>query len=225
MPRIPPLALLIEKRASLWRRLVLPVTFVAGGLTFIALPSFLASRAGASANAPERLPSGPPIGYRDDGPVDLLRVEDMRYALDRIRADSRGVTYNISDDGRAQFILNRRAGPSEPEVHAEWDDLLVFQSGIGKVRFGGQLRGASLRGRKEKRGGELLGALTSTVEPGDVLRIPAGVPHQVEPLGDAPIVYLVVKLRAPLQPLLPDAAPGAFKSVPTDRKPPSGAPR
>lgn len=197
MPRSPRLDAWFPERVPLWRRLVLPLTFVAGGLTFIALPSLLASRAGANAEPPERLASGPPVGYRDPGPVDLLRVDDMRYALDRIKADSRGVTFKTSQDNRAQYILNRRAGPSEPERHSEWDDLFVFQSGAGTVRYGGELRGAQQRGPKEQRGGELIGAFTATVAPGDVLRIPAGVPHQIEPLGDAPIVYLVVKVKAP----------------------------
>ena len=192
------------ERPSVWWRYAFPLTFLAGGLTFIVLPSLVASRADAGDEVRtrrsvwERPPEPMEIGR-----VNLLRASEMRAALERLRPDSRGVMFSSSQDRRAQFILNRRTGASDPELHADWDDVFVFQSGIGTLRFGGQLIGARALGEKERRGGQLDNELVTEVEPGDVLRVPAGVPHQVEPLGDAPLVYLVIKLKAPLE-ILPD---------------------
>jgi mannose-6-phosphate isomerase-like protein (cupin superfamily) len=184
-------------RRSLRRRLAFPLTFVAGGVSFLVLPSLLANGADAGDEAsPRRTVSGPPLAWRQVAEVDILRAAEMRDALERIKPDARGVAFSASQDRRAQFILNRRTGASEPELHDEWDDVFVFQSGMGTLRFGGRLHGARALGEKEQRGGQIDGALQTTVEPGDVVRVPAGVPHQLEPLGDAPLVYLVMKIRS-----------------------------
>ena len=137
------------------------------------------------------------------GRVSLLRATEMRAALERLQPDARGVIFSSSQDRRAQFILNRRTGPSDPELHADWDDVIVFQSGVGTLRFGGRLIGARALSETERRGGQLDNALETKVAAGDVLRLPSGVPHQIEPMGDAPLVYLVIKLKAPLE-ILPD---------------------
>ena len=192
---------------SRWRRYAIPLAFVAGGLSFIVLPSLVASRADARYEVRTRRAMWePPPGAREVGRVNLLRASEMRAALARVRPDGRGVIFASSQDRRAQFILNRRTGPSEPEVHADWDDVLIFQSGLGTLRFGGRLIGARSLADTERRGGKLDNELITQVGPGDVLRVPAGVPHQIEPLGDAPLVYLVMKLKAPLE-LLPAEEP------------------
>ena len=191
-------------RPSRWRSAVLPLTFVAGGLTFFILPSLIASRADAGhAVSTRRALWEPPPEPMEIGKVSMLRSSDMRAALQRLQPEARGLIFSSSQDRRAQFILNRRTGPSDPEQHADWDDILVFQSGVGTLRFGGHLIGARSLGATERRGGKLDNEFVTKIEPGDIVRVPAGVPHQLEPLGDAPLVYLVLKLKAPLE-LLPE---------------------
>jgi mannose-6-phosphate isomerase-like protein (cupin superfamily) len=188
------------ERPSRWRRIAFPLTFLAGGLTFIVLPSMLASSADAGHEVTTRRAIWePPPEPMEMGRVSLLRGTDIRATLQRLKPDARGFIYSSSLDRRAQFILNRRTGPSIPELHADWDDVIVFQSGMGTLRFGGRLIGARSLGDTERRGGKLDNEFVTKIEPGDVLRIPAGVPHQLEPLGDAPLVYLVMKLKAPLE--------------------------
>jgi mannose-6-phosphate isomerase-like protein (cupin superfamily) len=142
----------------------------------------------------------------------------MRAALERLRPDARGVIFSSSQDRRAQFILNRRTGPSDPEVHADWDDVIVFQSGVGTLRFGGRLIGARALSETERRGGQLDNALETKVSAGDVLRVPSGVPHQIAPMGDAPLVYLVMKLKAPLE-ILPETGKSDSTAARTDSTP------
>jgi mannose-6-phosphate isomerase-like protein (cupin superfamily) len=213
------------ERRPRWRALVLPLVFVAGGLTFLVGPSLLAPGAEADDRAvPRRSPMGPPIGFRDRGPVDILRAADLRVALERMDADARGLTFEGSMDGRAKFILNRRTTSSQPELHVDWDDVFVFQSGQGAVYYGGRLTGAIARNPKEFAGGQLDSARALAVGPGDLVRIPAGVPHAVQPVGDAPLVYVVVKTRAPEQRIAREITTSAGESAPTGSAPAASPP-
>lgn len=129
-------------------------------------------------------------------PVDVITPEQMRGMLNHIAVDSRGAILPMSLDLRAQYIVNARREPSEPEQHAEWDDILIVQSGYGFVDYSARIKGGDKYGEGELRGGVLSPAPTTLdLSPGDIVRIPAGVPHVIRPLGAAPLVYLVLKER------------------------------
>lgn len=127
--------------------------------------------------------------------VDRIGSVEIRTGLAGVRPDAHGLVFPGSADGRAQYILNRRRTPSDVERHGDWDDILVFQTGHGAVHHGGEWRNARGIYVGEQRGGSLIAPSEVLVGPGDVVRIPAGEAHQVVPRGDAPLVYLVVKVR------------------------------
>jgi mannose-6-phosphate isomerase-like protein (cupin superfamily) len=126
--------------------------------------------------------------------VDRIAPSEMNGMLNYISTDSRGAILPVSMDGRAQYIINARREASEPERHAEWDDLMIVQSGYGFVDYSTSIKGGKRFGQGEWRGGVLTPAPTTLeLAPGVVVRIPAGVPHVIRPLGGAPLVYLVLK--------------------------------
>jgi mannose-6-phosphate isomerase-like protein (cupin superfamily) len=126
--------------------------------------------------------------------VDRLTPTDIRGMLNYMAADSRGAILPKSLDGRAQYIINARRVASEPERHAEWDDVMIVQSGYGFVDYSRSIKGGARYGKGEWRGGVLTPAPTTLeLAPGVVVRIPAGVPHVIRPIGGAPLVYLVLK--------------------------------
>jgi mannose-6-phosphate isomerase-like protein (cupin superfamily) len=129
--------------------------------------------------------------------VDQITPSEVKGMLNYIAADSRGAILPMSRDGRARYVINARRDASEPERHAEWDDVMIVQSGYGFVDWSRHMKGGASYGPGELRGGKLV-APTTTLElgPGVVVRIPAGIPHVVRPLGAAPLVYLVLKESA-----------------------------
>jgi mannose-6-phosphate isomerase-like protein (cupin superfamily) len=129
--------------------------------------------------------------------VDRIAPSEMKGMLNYMAADSRGAILPQSLDGRARYTINARRDPSEPERHAEWDDIMIVQSGYGYVDWSTRIKGGARYGAGEWRGGVLAGP-TTTLElgPGVVVRIPAGVPHVIRPLGSAPLIYLVLKEQA-----------------------------
>lgn len=128
--------------------------------------------------------------------VDKISAVDItRAAQQTTLNDAKGAAFRLSYDGNAQYILNRRTGPSKVEMHCAWDDLLLVQSGVGTVHTSRKFKRLAKYSTWEWRAESLVQATEETLAPGDVVRIPAGNGHVITSLGDAPLIYLVVKLR------------------------------
>ena len=127
--------------------------------------------------------------------VDRIGPDEIRKALARVPAAARGIVFPGSQDQGAQYVYNRRTTPTHVEAHAEWDDVVVFHQGSGSVYYGGEWRDSQGIYTGERRGGSLANPHALAVGPGDVVRIPAGEPHRIVPIGHDTLVYVVVKVR------------------------------
>ena len=89
--------------------------------------------------------------------------------------------------------LVRRDKTGTTEVHMAFNDIIVVKSGHAKITVGGQVSGNKEEQPTEWRGGEISGGKDYSMTPGDVLFIPAGVPHRVLVAPKASVTYLAVK--------------------------------
>ena len=81
------------------------------------------------------------------------------------------------------------------EVHTKFADFFYVLEGHGKLVTGGSLANASATNTDEPRGTAVMGGTEQEVKAGDVVHIPAGVPHQlVLPAGEE-FAYYVVKVQ------------------------------
>jgi mannose-6-phosphate isomerase-like protein (cupin superfamily) len=103
----------------------------------------------------------------------------------------------LGDRGDYQYVLVRRDASGAPERHARWTDIIVVQAGTATVLVGGTLSGQHTESPGEERGGTITGAEVRTVGAGDLLVIPAGLPHQVQLGSGGSVRYLVVKAPEP----------------------------
>ena len=94
-----------------------------------------------------------------------------------------------------QYLQIRRDRSGVPEVHDRWTDVTVVQAGRGTLLSGGRVTGSRAETPGEHRGGTISGGASRPVGAGDLMIIPAGVPHQymIGP-GDS-LRYLTVKVR------------------------------
>ena len=93
------------------------------------------------------------------------------------------------------LLLTVRTENSRAEVHARWDDLVIVKSGTGAIEMGDSLVGSELRAAGERIGGTFHRSYKIVVHPGDIVRIPAVVPHAFIVSGGEPLDYLVIKQR------------------------------
>ena len=126
--------------------------------------------------------------------LDFIPATSVGFAI-KSSAKVIGSTLLTSGDEQTNFQLIRRAISGEPEVHARWDDLMIVRSGAGAVVTGDSLIGSSYRGPGERAGGRFGGRYEIVIHPGDVIRIPAAVPHAVLVSGTQPLEFLLIKLR------------------------------
>jgi mannose-6-phosphate isomerase-like protein (cupin superfamily) len=90
------------------------------------------------------------------------------------------------------FIV-RRDKNGEAEVHMALNDIFIVKSGHAKITVGGQVTGNRETAPTEWRGGEISGGTDYPLAPGDVLFIPAGMPHKVLVPAKTSITYVTVK--------------------------------
>ena len=103
----------------------------------------------------------------------------------------------VADEGTYTVIALRRTADGEAEVHAEWDDVMLIQEGAATLLSGGEVAGGRQTAPGELRGGQINGGARRELRAGDVVTVPAGVPHQILVGAGASITYLVVKVRRP----------------------------
>jgi mannose-6-phosphate isomerase-like protein (cupin superfamily) len=90
-------------------------------------------------------------------------------------------------------IIHRDAN-GQAELHKTQADVIVIQTGHATVETGGEVVDGKETAPNEVRGSSIKGGVKHEVGPGDIINIPAGVPHRffVEP-GTA-VTYFVVKV-------------------------------
>jgi len=90
---------------------------------------------------------------------------------------------------RFRFIRRDRDGL--PEQHDDIEDYVYIQSGEGAILVGGEMLG-----RNGDIGTEINGGTRYPVGAGDVLRIPAGIPHAYLVGDEGHITYVLVRVPA-----------------------------
>jgi mannose-6-phosphate isomerase-like protein (cupin superfamily) len=98
----------------------------------------------------------------------------------------------MNASGGNVYII-RRDKTGDAEVHMALNDIFIVKSGAAKITVGGQITGNRETAPKEWRGGEITGGTEYSLAPGDVLFIPAGMPHKVMVPAKASITYVTVK--------------------------------
>ena len=83
------------------------------------------------------------------------------------------------------------------ELHDKLADILVDQEGNAQILVGGSVAGNHQTAPGEWRGGTITGGRRIAFHPGDVIWIPAGVPHQMMLETGTTITYLAFKFSPP----------------------------
>jgi len=94
----------------------------------------------------------------------------------------------------AMLSFRSRSRSGMAEVHENFADLFVVLEGRATMVTGGTVTGAKTINPGEIRGDSVEGGVRQEMRAGDVLHVPAGLPHQVQVTGENTITSLVVKI-------------------------------
>jgi uncharacterized RmlC-like cupin family protein len=90
--------------------------------------------------------------------------------------------------------LNTRDSAGVHERHEGFTDIFVVQKGSARLLYGGTVDGQRETTPGEWRGGTIRGGTQTDLHPGDVVVIPAGIPHQMLLDPGERIAYLSFKV-------------------------------
>jgi len=98
--------------------------------------------------------------------------------------------------GNHSFMLAHREGNGQAELHETQNDVFFVQSGRAMLVVGGTVVEPKTVAPHETRGSSINGGEQKALGPGDVVHIPAGVPHQLLVDAGNQFTYFVVKIDA-----------------------------
>jgi mannose-6-phosphate isomerase-like protein (cupin superfamily) len=136
---------------------------------------------------------GAPLGIADETPPKIQFFSAAQLAA-QVAHPVKGIAGNqfLNGPGSIVYIL-RRDKTGEAELHMAFNDIYVVESGRAKITVGGRITGNRETAPTEWLGGDIFGGADYSLAPGDVLFIPAGVPHKVLISPKASITYVLVK--------------------------------
>jgi len=109
-------------------------------------------------------------------------------------AVSTNAVSRLLPDGAYQYFVATRKQPGLAEIHTHLSDVTIIRSGRGVLRTGRTLAGQREQSPGEWRGDAVHDPIERQLGAGDFMMIPAGMAHQLTPIGDDPLVYLTVKV-------------------------------
>jgi mannose-6-phosphate isomerase-like protein (cupin superfamily) len=118
----------------------------------------------------------------------LLRAGAVPPEISRQLFAKEGAAYSID----TSYFANRT---QTPQLHVNYDEVFVVLSGAARLRLGGELVAGKPHNNdpNEIRSPNMKGGITQTVAAGDVISVPRGTVHQVNP-GVGHIHYMVIKV-------------------------------
>lgn len=96
-------------------------------------------------------------------------------------------------DSTARTVHVRRDMSGEAERHASINDVMIAHKGRVTLLLGGRIEGGRETEPGEWRGGTIVGGRTQSFKAGEMMWIPAGVPHQMLLRKGSRFTYTVVK--------------------------------
>ena len=100
----------------------------------------------------------------------------------------------LADFGDHRFRLLYRDADGNPEQHDTIVDIVYVQSGGGTLVMGGTMAGKRATGAGEWLGTALEGGERHPLAAGDIVHIPAGIPHSFQVPAGQHITYVLLKI-------------------------------
>jgi mannose-6-phosphate isomerase-like protein (cupin superfamily) len=94
-------------------------------------------------------------------------------------------------------MIAHREGDGEAELHEKQADLFVVASGAATLVYGGEVVSPKTTAPDEVRGPSIKGGERKALAAGDVVHIPAKIPHQLLVPAGKEFTYFVMKVDTP----------------------------
>lgn len=100
----------------------------------------------------------------------------------------------VATEGNRKFMVAHREGSGLAEWHEKEADVMFISAGNVTMVYGGTIVDSKTTAAGEKRGPSIEGGTEVALGPGDVLHIPAKMPHQMKLDAGKQVTYFVTKV-------------------------------
>jgi mannose-6-phosphate isomerase-like protein (cupin superfamily) len=90
--------------------------------------------------------------------------------------------------------ISHREGDGSAELHETQTDILIVDTGTATLIVGGTMVSPKTVKPHEVRGPSIDGGVTKEIGPGDIIHIPANMPHQMKIKSGTKFTYTVIKV-------------------------------
>jgi hypothetical protein len=124
------------------------------------------------------------------------QLKEHDAALSTHVADDHSSRETLADYGGHRFRMLYRDADGNPEQHNAMIDIVFVQSGAGTLLLGGTMVGQRSTSAGEFVGTRLDGGERHPLGAGDIVHIPAGIPHSFLVPAGQHITYVLLKIPA-----------------------------
>lgn len=135
------------------------------------------------------------LAWAASSQVDIYTTKDIRSKADKLAAEKKPFAAADLDRYSNHYtMLAYREATGSSELHEHEADFFVVENGEATLLIGGKVVNPKTVKPGEIRGTSIEGGERHTVSTGDIVHIPAGVPHQLLLEKGKPFTYFVVKV-------------------------------
>jgi len=129
-----------------------------------------------------------------DHDVDIYTGKDLQALSEALAKEGKPfASRDLVRYGNHYTMMAMRETTGSSEVHEHEADIFVVETGSATVVTGGTMVDPHTQKQGEIRGTSISGGQRHRLEAGDIIHIPAGVPHQLL-VEKAPFNYFVIKV-------------------------------
>jgi mannose-6-phosphate isomerase-like protein (cupin superfamily) len=125
---------------------------------------------------------GVPASTLTGDKAEVIPAHEIHAQLAKLAAPAKATGSSgstLASYGNLALKLSVRTTSGGGEIHAHYDDLMIVQQGKATLVIGGTITDAKMDSDGETRGSGILNGKSQAIAAGDVILVPAGVPHQL----------------------------------------------
>ncbi len=141
----------------------------------------------------------PCVSLAQSAKVDHMTREQMMAKAQELSPKANGAdglaSMKLNDYPNHYTMMALRKKDGAVELHEDFADVFFVLKGHATLLSGGKLIGPNTVSAGELRGKSLEGGTREELKPGDVVHIPAAIPHQLLVSTGVTFAYFVVKVK------------------------------